>query len=333
MQCQNMHGPPDADAQCRNISRFQKMQIQVQIVGIEQGLRGKCLFKDGVGQAQREDVEPSASPATHDLADQQRSAAVHGCQHYQRPQHVDRQIAKQELRHERSYEEQTDSWQNPFHKLDWVYNYTKSINMKRPPPEGLRARKRREVRKRISDTATRLFLERGFDAVSVEEVACAADVSRATVFNYFECKEDLLLDRAPELAEHVGRALKAARPAGALSALRDALLELVIAGDPLSGAVPAIKWFWPMVTSTPSLRARAQQHGEAFEGELAGLLKLAGLAKDAPLIAAMVVAVWWFAWRKAVEQMLSGRALSRVRAEQRATLERAFAALNRAFPQ
>jgi AcrR family transcriptional regulator len=205
--------------------------------------------------------------------------------------------------------------------------------MKQPPPEGLRARKRREVRQRISNTATRLFLERGFDAVPVEEVARAADVSRATVFNYFECKEDLLLDRAPELAEHVGRALKAARPGGALSALRDALLELVIAGDPLSGAVPAIKWFWPMVTSTPSLRARAQQHGEAFEAELADLLKLAGLAKDAPLIAAMVVAAWWFAWRKAVEQTLSGRALSRVRAEQRATLERAFAALNRAFPQ
>lgn len=216
--------------------------------------------------------------------------------------------------------------------LDSVYNCTKSMNMKQPPLEGLRARKRREVRQRISNTATRLFLERGFDAVPVEEVALAADVSRATVFNYFECKEDLLLDRAPELAERVARALKA-RTAGALPALRDALLELVIAGDPLSGAVPAIKWFWPMVTSTPSLRARAHQHGEAFEAELAGLLKLAGLGKDAPLIAAMVVAVWWLAWRKAVEQTLSGRALSRVRAEQRATLERAFAALIRAFPE
>jgi hypothetical protein len=152
------------------------------------------------------------------------------------------------------------------------------------------------------------------------------------VFNYFACKEDLLLDRAPELAEHVARAIKAAQPAEALHALRDALLKLVIAGDPLSGAVPEIKWFWPLVTSTPSLRARAQQHGEAFETEVAGLLKRAGF-KDGPLIAAMVVAAWWFAWRKAVEQTLSGRALSRVRAEQRASLERAFAALNLAFHQ
>jgi AcrR family transcriptional regulator len=201
------------------------------------------------------------------------------------------------------------------------------------PSEGLRARKRREVRQRISDTATRLFMERGFDAVSVEEVARVADVSKATVFNYFECKEDLLLDRAPELIEHVRRAMKSVRRAQALAALRDSLLELVIAGDALSGTVPAIKWFWPLVTSTPALRARAQHHGEAFEAELARLLKLAGLGKDAPLIAAMVVAVWWFAWRKAVEQVQAGRVLSRVRAGQRATLERAFAALDFAFPQ
>jgi len=201
------------------------------------------------------------------------------------------------------------------------------------PSEGLRARKRREVRKRISDTATRLFMERGFDAVSVEEVARAADVSKATVFNYFDCKEDLLLDRAPELIEHVRRAMKSARSTQALPALRDALLELVITGDALSGAVPAIKWFWPLVTSTPALRARAQHHGAEFEAELARLLKLAGLGRDAPLIAAMVVAAWWFAWRRAVEQVQAGRVLSRVRADQRATLERAFAALNTAFPQ
>ena len=66
---------------------------------------------------------------------------------------------------------------------------------------------------------------------------------------------------------------------------------------------------------------------------LTRLLKLAGLGRDAPLIAAMVVAAWWFAWRRAVEQVQAGRVLSRVRANQRATLERAFAALNMAFPQ
>ena len=199
------------------------------------------------------------------------------------------------------------------------------------PPEGLRARKRRELRLHISDTATRLFLTHGFDAVSVEEVARAGDVSKATVFNYFDCKEDLLLDRAPDLIEHVRRALESVRPTEALPALRDALLRLVIGGDPLSGAVTSIQWFWPLVISTPALRARAQHHGEEFQAELERLLKRSGLGRDAPLIAAMAVAVWWFAWRRAAEQVQAGRALSRVRAEQRAALERGFAVLQTAF--
>jgi AcrR family transcriptional regulator len=204
--------------------------------------------------------------------------------------------------------------------------------MQEPRPEGLRARKRQEVRTRISDTATRLFKKRGFDAVSVEEVAREADVSKATVFNYFECKEDLLLDRAPELIERVRGALKSARSTEALPALREALLNLVITRDALSGTIPAVKWFWPLVTSTPSLRARAQQHGEEFQAELARLLKAAGLGKDAALVAAMVVAAWWCAWKQAVEEVQAERTISRVRATQRATLERAFAALIGAFP-
>ena len=217
--------------------------------------------------------------------------------------------------------------------LDPVYNCTKSMITKETPTEGLRARKRREVRRRISDTATRLFLERGFDAVPVEEVARAADVSKATLFNYFECKEDLLLDRAPELIELVRQALKPPRVKHALPALRDALLELVISGDALSGAIAEVKWFWPLANSTPGLRARAQQHGEAFQAELASLLRAAGFRKDAALIAAMAVAAWWLAWRQAAEQVQAGRLISRVRAGQRAAIERAFEALSAAFPE
>ena len=63
------------------------------------------------------------------------------------------------------------------------------------PVEGLRERKKRLMRQQLSDTATRMFVERGFDAVRVSEVAEACGVSEKTVFNYFPTKESLVLDR------------------------------------------------------------------------------------------------------------------------------------------
>ena len=61
--------------------------------------------------------------------------------------------------------------------------------------EGLRERKKRLMRQQLSDTATQMFLERGFDAVRVTDIAEACGVSEKTVFNYFPTKESLILDR------------------------------------------------------------------------------------------------------------------------------------------
>src|SRR6202161_4744728 len=79
--------------------------------------------------------------------------------------------------------------------------------------EGLRERKKRQMRRQLSDAATGLFLERGFDAVRVAEVAAACGVSEKTVFNYFPVKEALILDRLE----------------GTMAALRDGLADRAVA--------------------------------------------------------------------------------------------------------
>src|SRR6202167_91243 len=73
--------------------------------------------------------------------------------------------------------------------------------------QGLRERKRALMRQLISDTATVMFLERGFDEVRVSEIAAACDVSEKTIYNYFPTKESLLLDTEEPTAESIRKAL------------------------------------------------------------------------------------------------------------------------------
>lgn len=81
-----------------------------------------------------------------------------------------------------------------------------------PDGMGLRQRKKVKTRRRIARTAARLFGERGYEGVSVADVARAADVSEQTVYNYFSAKHDLVLDRADEIREQLV-CLVAERPA------------------------------------------------------------------------------------------------------------------------
>jgi AcrR family transcriptional regulator len=68
-------------------------------------------------------------------------------------------------------------------------------------PLDRRTRKRLATRQAISDTATRLFFERGFDTVTIDDIAEAADVGRKTVFNHFARKEDMFFDRDEDLSQ------------------------------------------------------------------------------------------------------------------------------------
>src|ERR1700721_2840635 len=89
-----------------------------------------------------------------------------------------------------------------------VYSVHKMSKGHLPMPSDRQSRKRLATRQGISNVATRLFLERGFDQVTVDEIAAAADVGRMTVFNHFRRKEDMFFDRDEEGREMLREALR-----------------------------------------------------------------------------------------------------------------------------
>jgi AcrR family transcriptional regulator len=130
-----------------------------------------------------------------------------------------------------------------------------------PAGEGLRERKKRLMRQQLSDTATEMFLECGFDAVRVTEIADACGVSEKTVFNYFPTKESLIVD----LGEAVEEALRATladpglEPVQAVLAILSDQLAAVtswLAAQPdRARAVERFRRFGALIRSTASLRA------------------------------------------------------------------------------
>ncbi|MER5876753.1 MULTISPECIES: TetR/AcrR family transcriptional regulator [unclassified Streptomyces] len=129
--------------------------------------------------------------------------------------------------------------------------------------EGLRERKKRQTRQYISDVATGLFLERGFDAVTVAEIADAADVSVNTVYNYFPAKEDLFLDRSRGVVDRLagwvrGRAKGESAAAAVLRELRDE----VEAVSPRLGLMTGYARFMEVIQEAAALRSRLWAIGQ-----------------------------------------------------------------------
>ena len=118
------------------------------------------------------------------------------------------------------------------------------------PPPGLRERQKFERRRAISDAATRLFMEHGFDSVTMAEVAEAAGVSIKTIFNYFGSKEELFLDREEEARTATLGAITDRRPG---STITEGILALMIDHRVPSGAEG-----WEMLAD-PELYARFQR--------------------------------------------------------------------------
>ncbi len=171
---------------------------------------------------------------------------------------------------------------------------------------GRRERKKSELRTRISDIATALFLERGFDEVSVSEVAEAADVARPTVFAHFPRKEDLVFDRYPE-AEALVVAAIADRPAGtsAVAALTDLVLTLAEQGHPLTAIRGSYAPFWRMVAESRALQSRARELLDHLEQAIARAMATTGVP-DPKFTAAITVAAYRSVHLDSVKRVLAG---------------------------
>jgi len=123
-------------------------------------------------------------------------------------------------------------------------------------PVGRRERKKAATRQAIADAALRLFLERGYDQVSIRDIADAADVSTTTVFKHFSGKEALVFDQDEDRESALIAAVRQ-RAAGQdiLDALRQHVLDTWL---PISEH-PQIAEFTNLVDSTPALRAYGER--------------------------------------------------------------------------
>ncbi|MEV4157903.1 TetR family transcriptional regulator [Nocardia salmonicida] len=195
---------------------------------------------------------------------------------------------------------------------------------------GLRARKKQQTREHISDRATALFLERGFDRVTIAEVAAAADVAKMTVTNYFPRKEDLALDLGEVYIEQLAAIVRGREPGqSALAALRHAYLAAVAAHDQLIGF--SGEPFARMIADSPALTARVRDFNDDREVALAvALAAETGAAPDdiTPRVAAAQLAgVLRVLFDEVTRRTLAGEADTEIAAALTRDAEIAFDAL------
>jgi AcrR family transcriptional regulator len=171
-------------------------------------------------------------------------------------------------------------------------------------PPDRRSRKRLATRQGISDAATRLFLERGFDHVTVDEIADAADVGRMTVFNHFPRKEDMFFDRDDEGREVLRDALRQRDPRVApIEALRRLAHRLVAEDIPYVEFSARSQRFVETIEGSETLKARAR----AIRDEIAQVVTVAlseSVGREptdpvAHLAAGLLLATWTVAFIQA----------------------------------
>jgi len=181
-------------------------------------------------------------------------------------------------------------------------NWTAPLDPATLADEGLRERKKRLTRQRLTDTATEMFMERGFDAVRVSEIAEACGVSEKTVFNYFPTKESLVLDlpQATTASLRITLADPGLSPVEAtltvLAGELESFTSWLAAQEDLTAAAERFTSFGAMIHSTPSLRAHQRDLHDRLATVVAELLaRRAGAGADDPeaqIAATALLGLW-----------------------------------------
>ena len=139
---------------------------------------------------------------------------------------------------------------------------------------GLRERKKQRTREAIAETAWRLFAERGFDHVPVSEIAREADVSEATVFNYFQTKEDLVFHRMEAFETELLDAIRDRDPGESIVQAfgRFVLKPRGFLGSDDPRASEGLRTVARVMTSSQALMARQREILESYTSSLAALI-------------------------------------------------------------
>ena len=205
-------------------------------------------------------------------------------------------------------------------------------------PSDRRSRKRLATRQTISDAATRLFHERGFDQVTVDDIAEAADVGRATVFNHFPRKEDMFFDLDELAREDLLNALQRRDPTvPPLETLRRFAHQAIKEQKPYVRFIPESQSFLETMEASEPLKARAR----AIRDELAQVLT-AALSEavgqdpsdpDAHLAAALLVTIWGIALDEAHKVFRRSQNAKEAQAMFLALVDKGTLGLNAMFAQ
>jgi AcrR family transcriptional regulator len=199
-------------------------------------------------------------------------------------------------------------------------------------PDGLRNQKKAETRQAISNIATRLFVERGFDNVSVTEVAREAGVARKTVFNYFLRKEDLIFDREEEVRTLVRDAILGRGKQSPAHAFQTLMRTLVETGHPIFRMTARPIQFWRTVMESPALTTYARELQVTLANDLGEMLSDAvgrpHADPDARLAAAMLVSTLVVAYGDALRAFREGSEPVEAFVS---VMERGFLGVNAAF--